>query len=40
MMATSRKDGDELVDLLLSRGADVNMTSKCTHIHSSVDDAS
>lgn len=27
MMATSRKDGDAMVDLLLSRGANVNATS-------------
>lgn len=28
MMAASLKDGGEIVDLLLRRGADVNMTSK------------
>ena len=28
MMAASRKDGDAIVDLLLSKGADVNMKSK------------
>ena len=27
MMAASIKDGDALVDLLLSKGADVNITS-------------
>ena len=27
MMAVSVKDGDPLVDLLLSKGADVNITS-------------
>lgn len=29
-MATSRKDGDAMVDLLISRGANVNATSKNT----------
>ncbi len=28
MIASSLKDGDEIVDLLLKKGADVNMTSK------------
>lgn len=28
MMATSRKDGDAMVDLLISRGANVNATSE------------
>lgn len=28
MMAASVKDGEALVDLLLSKGADVNITSK------------
>lgn len=27
MMAASRKDADDIVDLLLRKGADVNMTS-------------
>jgi hypothetical protein len=36
MMAASRKDGDDLVDLLLSRGADVNMTSMYALFHSSI----
>jgi 26S proteasome non-ATPase regulatory subunit 10 len=27
MMAASRKDADEIIDLLLSRGTGVNMTS-------------
>jgi len=29
MMAVSVKDGEPLVDLLLSKGADVNITSWC-----------
>ena len=31
MMAASLKDGDETLDLLLARGADVNAKSKLTH---------
>ena len=33
MMAVSVKDGDAVVDLLLSKGADVNITSMETSLH-------
>lgn len=33
MMAASLKDGDDIVDLLLRKGADVNMTSTSLSSH-------
>lgn len=29
MIASSIKDSDKIIDILLSRGADVNQTSEC-----------
>lgn len=36
MIAVSLKDGDDLVDLFLQKGAEVNATSKCSLIFGSL----